>query len=168
MNGLFDFLGKASTGVAKTAGTVLNPLQSAAQSVIQVKQALDQSKLAWKGIPYTVNEQGFAIPTQPGSTGERFVPGTSTISTGAGITSATNDTLSKAELLQLQTALKNKGYDPGPLDGLYGPKTQAGIKAFQSANSLPVTGAATFDLLARLTAVAKNPTQIPNNPSRRS
>lgn len=164
LDGLFDFLGKAATGATKAVGTVVNPLQSAAQSVIQVKQALDQSKLAWSGIPYTVNEQGFAIPTvqkQAGSTGERFVPQTTAIA------QTSNDSLSKSEILQIQQLLKQKGFDPGPLDGLYGPKTKAGIQAFQQANGLPVTGAATFDLLQRLSyrAPSQNPTAIPNNPS---
>src|SRR5689334_24789458 len=31
-----------------------------------------------------------------------------------------------------QTALKDKGQDPGPIDGIMGPKTKAVIKSYQS------------------------------------
>ena len=32
----------------------------------------------------------------------------------------------------LQTTLAEAGYDPGPVDGIYGPKTEAAVKAFQA------------------------------------
>ena len=40
----------------------------------------------------------------------------------------------------VQSALKDKGFDPGPIDGAMGPKTRAAIKAFQGANGLVVDG----------------------------
>ena len=39
---------------------------------------------------------------------------------------------------EIQTQLKNKGYDPGPIDGDLGPKTLNAIKAYLSANMTPV------------------------------
>lgn len=39
-----------------------------------------------------------------------------------------------------QQALKNAGFDPGPIDGIKGPKTIAAIKAFQKAKGLVVDG----------------------------
>lgn len=51
---------------------------------------------------------------------------------------------------QIQIALKNAGYNPGPLDGRMGKKTKEGIKAFQKANNLMESGKAdkeTWDLL---------------------
>lgn len=41
---------------------------------------------------------------------------------------------------QLQQTLKSKGYDPGPIDGIYGPKTKAAVKAFQLASGLTADG----------------------------
>ncbi len=38
----------------------------------------------------------------------------------------------------IQKALKNKGFDPGSLDGKMGPGTAAALKAFQSSRGLPV------------------------------
>ena len=46
-------------------------------------------------------------------------------------------------VMTLQADLNLLGYHAGPMDGVYGPKTQAGVKAFQRAHSLSVTGSAT-------------------------
>ena len=40
----------------------------------------------------------------------------------------------------IQTALKNKGFDPGPIDGAMGPMTRAAIRAFQQSAGLAVDG----------------------------
>ena len=42
----------------------------------------------------------------------------------------------------LQTALEAQGFDPGGLDGSYGPRTLAAVKSFQEARGLAVDGAA--------------------------
>lgn len=44
------------------------------------------------------------------------------------------------EILQVQQALIQKGYDPGAADGLMGPRTRAAIREFQRAEGLSVTG----------------------------
>ncbi|MGF1532738.1 MAG: peptidoglycan-binding protein [Bernardetiaceae bacterium] len=41
-------------------------------------------------------------------------------------------------ILEVQKALKDKGYDPGPLDGVMGAQTRAALKRFQEENNLPV------------------------------
>jgi lipid-binding SYLF domain-containing protein len=43
------------------------------------------------------------------------------------------------DLAVIQNALAAKGYDPGPVDGLVGPKTRDAIGQFQSDNGLAVT-----------------------------
>jgi hypothetical protein len=40
----------------------------------------------------------------------------------------------------VQQALKDKGHDPGPIDGKAGAKTEKALRAFQKQQSLPVTG----------------------------
>ena len=40
----------------------------------------------------------------------------------------------------VQQALKDKGNDPGPIDGHMGHKTEAAVKDFQKANGLKETG----------------------------
>lgn len=44
------------------------------------------------------------------------------------------------EIKKLQETLKAKGQDPGPIDGMMGPKTRAAVKAFQEASGLKGTG----------------------------
>jgi Putative peptidoglycan binding domain len=41
---------------------------------------------------------------------------------------------------QLQVTLKELGFDPGPVDGDFGPLTQAAVVAFQTANGLDPDG----------------------------
>lgn len=48
--------------------------------------------------------------------------------------------MSKDKVKEVQAALKNKGMDPGPEDGMMGPKTQAALREFQKSNNLQVTG----------------------------
>jgi len=58
-----------------------------------------------------------------------------------------------------QTNLDMLGYNPGPVDGLAGPKTRAAVKAFQTDHKLKVTGkldSKTFDLLSEEAIAAAN------------
>lgn len=41
---------------------------------------------------------------------------------------------------QIQSALRNAGYDPGAIDGKLGPKSKKAIKDFQTANGLKADG----------------------------
>jgi peptidoglycan hydrolase-like protein with peptidoglycan-binding domain len=43
---------------------------------------------------------------------------------------------SRPSVKQIQIALKNAGYNPGPIDGKMGRQTRQAIKAFQKANGL--------------------------------
>jgi peptidoglycan hydrolase-like protein with peptidoglycan-binding domain len=39
-----------------------------------------------------------------------------------------------------QQALKDKGFDPGPVDGIMGPQTHAAVRSYQEKNSLEADG----------------------------
>jgi peptidoglycan hydrolase-like protein with peptidoglycan-binding domain len=41
---------------------------------------------------------------------------------------------------EVQQALKEKGHDPGPVDGAMGTRTKKAIRSFQSANNLTPSG----------------------------
>jgi peptidoglycan hydrolase-like protein with peptidoglycan-binding domain len=41
---------------------------------------------------------------------------------------------------QLQEALKEAGHDPGPIDGEFGPATEAAVRAFQQEKDIAVDG----------------------------
>lgn len=45
-----------------------------------------------------------------------------------------------SSVTRLQQALKNAGFNPGPIDGDFGPKTKAAVVAFQRAKHLSVDG----------------------------
>ena len=49
-----------------------------------------------------------------------------------------------------QYTLAKLGFDPGVVDGKYGPRTRGAVEAYETAQGVPVTGAMTRDLLMRL------------------
>jgi peptidoglycan hydrolase-like protein with peptidoglycan-binding domain len=54
------------------------------------------------------------------------------------------------EVKAAQQALKDKGGDPGPIDGRMGPKTKAALKDFQKAQGLKETGRLDRETRAKL------------------
>ena len=61
----------------------------------------------------------------------------------------------------VQQALKDRGHDPGAVDGEMGPKTKAALRDYQQKEGLKATGTADADTLARLTAWARTPATAP-------
>jgi peptidoglycan hydrolase-like protein with peptidoglycan-binding domain len=43
-------------------------------------------------------------------------------------------------VLEAQRALRDLGFDPGPIDGICGPKTRAALEKYQITEKLPATG----------------------------
>ncbi len=64
----------------------------------------------------------------------------------------TDRALSLAERMALQQALKDKGFDPGPIDGVIGAGTKKALKAWQKAAGVPVDGYASLETLTQLTS----------------
>jgi peptidoglycan hydrolase-like protein with peptidoglycan-binding domain len=54
------------------------------------------------------------------------------------------------QVKNLQKALQDKGVDPGPIDGILGPKTTAALRNFQKDQNLPQTGRMDRETLAKL------------------
>jgi len=60
-----------------------------------------------------------------------------------------------ATVRAVQTALKSKGYDPGKIDGIYGPKTAEAVRNMQAAvDSMSTSGAIDARVLADLDILA--------------
>lgn len=67
----------------------------------------------------------------------------------------------KATVLSVQRALKEAGYDPGPLDGVFGPKTSAAISALQSAHGITPTGQVDYSVVMALKEYGVSPLAPP-------
>jgi peptidoglycan hydrolase-like protein with peptidoglycan-binding domain len=48
--------------------------------------------------------------------------------------------LSRGDVQVAQTHLRDFGFDPGPIDGIYTPQTQAAVRAYQATYGLSVSG----------------------------
>ena len=76
-------------------------------------------------------------------------------------------------VLKLQQALTSIGFDAGKIDGNFGPKTEAGVRAFQKAVGLPDDGIVspqTWNALLRPSAAGIQDLLLyrdPENPYRR-
>ena len=57
---------------------------------------------------------------------------------------------SHSQVMAMQQALKDKGFDPGPIDGTVGPRTTAAVRAYQQAENLALTGRMDRDTAAKL------------------
>lgn len=49
--------------------------------------------------------------------------------------------MTAAFIKDIQTALRDAGFDPGPIDGIFGPQTESAVLAYQRDKGLEVTGA---------------------------
>ncbi|MDB5825840.1 MAG: lytic murein transglycosylase [Variovorax sp.] len=77
------------------------------------------------------------------------------IAGGAGVQAAWPrdlQSLSRSQLLAMQTALNQRGFASGTPDGMMGPATRDGLRRYQRSVGLPADGYPTMELLARLQA----------------
>ena len=68
------------------------------------------------------------------------VTGDNLYSCGLATTSRQETELDRSERQRIQTNLAAAGFDPGPADGVFGPRTRAAIRAWQEARGLEATG----------------------------
>ncbi len=61
-----------------------------------------------------------------------------------------------ADLRAIQEELKALGFDPGPVDGIYGSRTRAAVRAFQSEHGLPMDGIVTPLTLEQLVSARES------------
>ncbi|MDP2628263.1 MAG: BON domain-containing protein [Candidatus Rokubacteria bacterium] len=54
------------------------------------------------------------------------------------------------EVMAMQQALKDKGFDPGPIDGTQGPRTTSALKEYQKSENVTITGKLDRDTAAKL------------------
>lgn len=80
--------------------------------------------------------------------------------------------MDRGDTKNAQQALQAKGYNPGPIDGIHGPRTSAALRDYQKAEGLKVTGEMDGDTRARLmasgsatTTPSASPATTPASPS---
>jgi peptidoglycan hydrolase-like protein with peptidoglycan-binding domain len=61
----------------------------------------------------------------------------------------------REQVKAVQQALKDKGHDPGAVDGMMGPKTQAALKEFQDKEGLKASGRIDAETMAKLGVESK-------------
>ena len=61
-----------------------------------------------------------------------------------------NGAMKNQEVMAAQQALKDKGHDPGKIDGKIGPRTSAMLSDYQKAEGLKVTGRLDNDTRGKL------------------
>jgi peptidoglycan hydrolase-like protein with peptidoglycan-binding domain len=58
--------------------------------------------------------------------------------------------LSRSQMVELQTALNQRGFATGAADGVMGPATREGLRRYQRSVGLPADGYPSAELLQRL------------------
>jgi hypothetical protein len=104
-------------------------------------QTINPSANASKGGSQSERTGESGVPLPKGSPQAGTVDmGRSEGSSGMGSSGTMGNRGSMTNVKEVQQALKDKGYDPGPVDGVMGAKTKEALKSFQSASNLPATG----------------------------
>jgi len=138
--------------------------------------------LAFAGV--LVSTVAFAQATTP--SGDQKAPGDSdTTKSGAAdmdkadksgeMKSGMSDTIMKSgkatrggnrdQVRAAQQALKDKGHDPGMVDGVMGPKTQAALKDFQKSQGIQDTGRLDAETMSKLGIEGRSGAGGPSSPS---
>src|SRR2546426_6310587 len=64
---------------------------------------------------------------------------------------------SSDDVRQAQTALKEKGIDPGPIDGIHGPRTSSALREYQKKENIKVTGHLDSETKSHLMGASASP-----------
>jgi peptidoglycan hydrolase-like protein with peptidoglycan-binding domain len=96
------------------------------------------SKTRWAGSAFLLLTAGMLAQTLPQS------------ATGSDSSTKEVAYTHQIEIKKLQETLRNKGYYRSQVDGVFGLRTRASIRAYQKAEHLPVTGGLNTQTAARL------------------
>jgi peptidoglycan hydrolase-like protein with peptidoglycan-binding domain len=133
-------MGQAPLSRGGRAGDVDATSSPSALSALSGRSDFEASPVSATRAP----DAASATATERSRDGEASATATERAARAAG--SGENENLARgsrgADVRQLQAQLKRAGFDPGPLDGKFGPLTQAAVKAFQQARGLETDGIA--------------------------
>ena len=74
--------------------------------------------------------------------------------------------MGRQNVQQAQEALKNQGYDPGPIDGIMGSQTRQAVRDFQSKNGLRQTGMLNAETKQKLNIEGSSSAPSPSSATR--
>jgi hypothetical protein len=123
--------GKAGTGSG--TGQTIHPSPKGSEGGSRSERSGESSVPLPKGSPQSGTVDMGKSGGTTGSTGS----GSSGMSGSSGTAMSNHGS---SNIKEVQQALKDKGYDPGPIDGVMGAKTKEALKSFQSASNLSATG----------------------------
>jgi peptidoglycan hydrolase-like protein with peptidoglycan-binding domain len=63
----------------------------------------------------------------------------------------------EADVRAAQEKLKDKGYDPGPIDGIWGPRTAAAVSEYQRKEKMTVKSRLDTETLGKLEVAPRKP-----------
>jgi peptidoglycan hydrolase-like protein with peptidoglycan-binding domain len=89
-------------------------------------------------------------------------------SSGASSSSGSQMNMSADMVRQAQQKLTAQGYDPGPVDGKWGPRTQNSVKKFQEDRNLKASGRLDQETMAALDAGGSASTGSSSSPDQSS
>jgi peptidoglycan hydrolase-like protein with peptidoglycan-binding domain len=92
------------------------------------EEMLRVSKAGWAGIVFLLLTTGISGP--------RPTP----LAFGADLRKEVPAFGPQSDIKKMQETLRNKGYYRGKVDGVFGLRSRAGIRAYQKSENLPVTG----------------------------
>ena len=136
--GFIDF-----SKLGKQAGGALTRAQGLADQVIAGKQLFDRTRQAFRQPSAFWRPPPVQQTAAPIATGQRFEPASTQTQLPA-------HSLNNDQIRRIQNALKRRGFNPGPIDGIYGPLTKAAIESYQASAGFVANGIPTAGLLRNL------------------
>lgn len=133
----------AQSGDEKSA---LKRAKLAQQLPEEQRARIDRDNATWVSAPADLETVGMPerapTPKQPASAASAAAPEATSWSTQV--------TVQDSPVATVQKLLQTLGYKPGPVDGIFGPRTAAAIREFESKSGLQPSGQVSETLLAKL------------------
>jgi len=114
----------------------------------------DAGAVILTGAVSSIGDSARASELARGVPGVRSVKNDLTYSSASSHRSGVTTAAPRARAMGMQQALKDKGFDPGPVDGIIGSRTVSALKEYQKSENLTVTGRMDRDTRAKLGVVA--------------
>jgi peptidoglycan hydrolase-like protein with peptidoglycan-binding domain len=125
----------AVTGLGPVGGALIGAAVGGAAGALTDSSQVNLGKPVWRsGSPSGATAA--APPPPPPPAGQPQIASVAPAATSYDLTTVRN----------IQAGLQRLGYDPGPADGNFGPRTDTAIRHYQQDNNLPVDGAPTVSL----------------------